>query len=283
MKRWEVEPECRSLQLFRANILSWRGERWIHLLPIGEWPQWSRKMASSYLGTSASKPEVRLADFFFLLTTYINAAIARFVEFIDAANEQRGHAEQIVLLMISEILEYFSWNCITDVEKSIFVKFQFRWQVWFWNSTLKLLIRMTFLKERRNLASKSEGFKFRRNHQIFHGRLKLCTDFQKLSRFHNSDCCKGTCLTIHLFERYEIKSIFSFFRQIDDIAEFVSDLISRNLSLRINANLYKTFLLFLQLPYFYVKLNFHSFSTFFWYIFPTIIKYFREIVDLLIF
>ena len=53
-------------------------------------------MASSYLGTSASKPEVRLADFFFLLTTYINAATARFVEFFDAANEQRGHADQIV-------------------------------------------------------------------------------------------------------------------------------------------------------------------------------------------
>ena len=53
-------------------------------------------MASSYLGTSASKLEVGLADFFFLLTTYINAATARFVEFFDAANEQRGHADEIV-------------------------------------------------------------------------------------------------------------------------------------------------------------------------------------------
>ena len=64
-------------------------------------------MASSYLGTSASKPEVRLADFFFLLTTYINAATARFVEFFDAANEQRGHADKIVLQKIGNFGLFF--------------------------------------------------------------------------------------------------------------------------------------------------------------------------------
>ena len=59
------------------------------------------------LGLRPLNPEVEIADFFFLLTTYINAATARFVEFFDAANEQRGHADQIVLQKIGNFGLFF--------------------------------------------------------------------------------------------------------------------------------------------------------------------------------
>ena len=66
-------------------------------------------MASSYLGTSASKPGGRNCGLLLssYLTTYINAATARFVEFFDAANEQRGHADKIVLQKIGNFGLFF--------------------------------------------------------------------------------------------------------------------------------------------------------------------------------
>ena len=82
---------------------------------------------------------------------------------------------------------------------------------------------------------------------------------------------------------HENKINFSFFRQIDDIAEFVIDLVSRNLSLRINANFIQNHSNISFISPFLRQIAFLSFFTIFWCIFRTFMKYFREIVDVSIF